>query len=390
MIDEQGMISWAELDRRANRLAHVLLGHGQAGDCVAFMLRNGREAVECYAAGGRSGLVPVPLNTWATSSELARILHMQRPAVLIADAAFDEVVAHAVRHLPDPPAVLSVGEQGAYETALSTASPVAPATRGTTEIVIHTSGTTGAPKGGERNMGPSQIGALLGFVSKVPLRRGDRLLIGPPLFHAFASGVMGAACVLGATLVLPRTFEPAVFGAHVRDHDIAAAALVPTCCAGPWRMTNLPAPGSTEAGGVAMSTPSDFKQRRGTVGRPGPGMRVEVVDHTGTPAPAGQIGALRVRTGMEFSGYTGSDRHRGAWDMGDLGYLDADGYLYVTGRRDEMMCREVRTSITALAPNSVVSKRAALSATPSPVWTGPRPRVTLVVCSAFHPCRLVT
>ena len=370
VIDERGMLSWGELDRRVTRLANVLLGHGESDGCVAFMLRNGREALECYAAGGRAGLAPVPLNTWATSSEVARILHMQRPAVLVVDEEFDDVVGRALADLSDPPVVLTVGEHGSYETALAAASRSAPFARGTGKIVIHTSGTTGAPKGAERTVGISGLGAMLGFVTKVPLGRWDRLMVAPPLFHAFASGMAAAACVIGATLVLPRTFDERAFERQVREHDVTAAAMVPIMVR---RVLDHPEPptssplrvlitsgsamgvslrdeaqrrwgqvvydlyGSTEAGWVAISPPRDFIERRGTVGRPGPGMEVQVVGPDGRPLPPGQVGALRVATGMEFSGYTGSDGHRGAWDIGDLGYLDDDGYLYVTGRRDEMI-----------------------------------------------------
>ncbi len=370
VIDDQGMLTWAELDRRVTRLSNVLLEHGAPSGCVAFMLRNGREALECYAAGGRSGLVPVPLNTWATSSELARILHMQRPAVLIADAEFLDVITPAVRDLDDPPVIMLVGPRGSYEAALASASRSAPFARGTGKIVIHTSGTTGTPKGAERTVGASGVGALLGFVTKVPLRRGDRMLIGPPMFHAFASGMVAACCLIGATLLLPRVFDESAFERLVREHDVTAAALVPIMVR---RILDLPEPsspsplrilstsgsamgvslrdeaqrrwgqvvydlyGSTEAGWVAISTPRDFLQRRGTVGRPGPGMHVRVVDGEGNDVPTGEIGNLLVATGMEFSGYTGSDGHRGAWDIGDLGYLDEDGYLFVTGRGDEMI-----------------------------------------------------
>jgi acyl-CoA synthetase (AMP-forming)/AMP-acid ligase II len=374
VIDDVGTLSWAELDRRVNRLSQVLLEYGEEDGCVAFMLRNGREAVECYAAGGRSGLVPVPLNTSATGSEVARILHMQRPSVLIVDTEFDEIVSHALRDLQSPPKVITVGTHGQYESLLSTASSVAPLRRGTARIVVHTSGTNGTPKAAERQMGPAQVGALLGFLRKVPLQRGDRLLLGPPLFHAFASGVVGAACVVGVTSILPRTFEAPTFGRIVREHDVSATALVPTmlrrvlACDEPpgatplrivlssgstlgavlrdkvedrWGKVLYDVYGSTEAGWVAIANPDEAAERAGTVGRPGPGMQVKVLDPSGAARPTGQIGTLHVATGIEFNGYTGSDpRPRptpGSWDMGDLGYVDDDGYVYVTGRRDEMI-----------------------------------------------------
>ncbi|MEE8601139.1 AMP-binding protein [Euzebya tangerina] len=370
VVDDDGLLTWRELDLRVTRLSNVLLDHGAAGGCAAFMLRNGRAAIEAYAAGGRSGLAPVPLNTWATASEIARILHMQRPAVLIVDLEFAELARTAVADLDEPPAIITVGERGTYETVLAAASSNAPFSRGTGKVVIHTSGTTGAPKGAERTVGSSQLGALLGFVSKIPLRRADKLLVAPPLFHAFASGAVGAACLIGTTIVLSRSFDPASFEADVRRHEITAAALVPVmvrrvlqhdppapssglrllltsgsafseglrdAAQARWGEITYDLYGSTEAGWVSISTPEDFATRRGTVGKPGFGIRVRVADSNGTPLPPGEIGALEVQTGMEFSGYTGSDGHRGAWQIGDLGYLDDDGYLYVTGRRDEMV-----------------------------------------------------
>lgn len=370
VIDDAGMLTWAELDRRVTRLANVLLRHGEPGGCVAFMLRNGREALECYAAGGRSGMAPVPLNTWASSGELAKILHMQRPGVLVADRRFTDVVERAAAQLDESPIVLWVGSGGSYESALATASATAPFARGTTKVVIHTSGTTGDPKGAERTVGMTGLGAMLGFAMKVPVRRGDRILVGPPMFHAFGSGVAAVAVAIGATVVLTADLDPGAFERLVREQDVTAAALVPIVLR---RILDHPEPaspsplrvvltsgsalgvalrdeaqrrwgqvvydlyGSTEAGWVTISTPEDFVRRRGTVGRPGPGTRVEVVDDAGRRLPPGEIGALRVSTGMEFSGYTGSDAHRGAWEIGDLGYLDEDGYLFVTGRRDEMI-----------------------------------------------------
>ena len=95
--------------------------------------------------------------------------------------------------------------------------------------------------------------------------------------------------------------------------------------------------GSTEAGFVAISTPEDHRRRRGTVGRPTVGVRLQVLTDDGRPAAAGEVGHLVASTGLEFAGYTGSGPRRGAVDLGDLGYLDDDGYLFVTGRSDEMV-----------------------------------------------------
>ena len=143
----------------------------------------------------------------------------------------------------------------------------------------------------------------------IPLRRTDRILVAPPLFHAFASGVVGAACLIGCTIVLSRSVDPETFEQDVRAQDLTAAALVPVMVRRVLDHDPLSTPsplrlmvtsgsafnhalrdaaqdrwgkicydlyGSTEAGWVAISTPDDFRERRGTVGRPGHGIRVAV------------------------------------------------------------------------------------------------------------------
>ncbi len=103
--------------------------------------------------------------------------------------------------------------------------------------------------------------------------------------------------------------------------------------------------GSTEAGWVAIASPDDVAERAGTVGQPGRGMQVTVIDPSGAALSTGEIGTLHVATSMEFNGYTGSDaRPRptpGSWDMGDLGYVDDDGYVYVTGRQRVVVLDEL-------------------------------------------------
>ena len=370
VLDERGMVTWGELDRRVTRLANVLLEHGGSGGSLAFLLRNGREAVECYAAGGRSGLAPVPLNTSVTGAELARILHMQRPDVLVADVEFADAVRFALRGQDDPPLVLQVGGDSSYEAALAAASTTPPFARGTTRIVTHTSGTSAAPKGAERQVGLGGIVSLVGLIDRVPLRRSDRMLIAAPLFHAFAQGLLGAAVVLGAGMVLPRRFDADTFEPLVHRERCTVAGLVPVMLR---RILETPAwdspsplrivvtsgsvlspglrdraterfgdvvydlYGSTEAGFVAISTPEDHRRRRGTVGRPTVGVRLQVLTDDGRPAAAGEVGHLVASTGLEFAGFTGSGPRRGAVDLGDLGYLDDDGYLFVTGRSDEMV-----------------------------------------------------
>src|SRR5690606_3462932 len=91
----------------------------------------------------------------------------------------------------------------------------------------HTSGTSAAPKGAERQVGLGGIVSLVGLIDRVPLRRSDRMLITAPLFHAFAQGLLGAAVVLGVGMVLPRRFDADTFEPLVHRERCTVAGLVP-------------------------------------------------------------------------------------------------------------------------------------------------------------------
>ncbi len=373
LIDDAGALTWDELDERVNRLANALCEHPAAergSGRVAFMVRNGREALECYAAAGRAGLAAVPLNTWASPREVDAVVASQQPLAVIGAAEFRDVLdatdlRGALR--------LEVGGDGTYEQALADAATRPPPVRASATVVIHTSGTTGIPKGAERRLRLSNVQALVGFLEKVPLHRRDRFLVAPPLFHAFAQGMTSVGLVLGATLVLPRQFDPEGFLAAVATHRVTAAALVPVMLR---RILEVQGPvpqtlrtvvlsgeplsehlrvqaegrfgrvfydlyGSTEVGWAAIATPSDQRSKPGSVGTPARGMRVFAADEDGRVLPAGREGRLFAATGFEFDRYTGeaSDPAEldGALELGDRGWVDEDGYVFVAGRADDMI-----------------------------------------------------
>jgi fatty-acyl-CoA synthase len=370
VVDATGQLTWAELDDRVTRLANALLDLAQDGQRVAFMVRNGRAAIECYAAAARAGLAAVPVNTWSSRGELRHIVETQDPAVFIADEEFaDDVEAER-----QDAEVLITGADGRYEQALAGASSSPPSVKGGGRVVTHTSGTTGKPKGAERDLGGGSISALVAFLEKVPLHADEEFLLTAPLFHTFAQGMMGIGLVLGMTLVLPPRFDPAGFLDTMAERRIAAAALVPAMLrkllevedapdTPEWRFAVLSGSalppalreqaeerfgnifydlyGSTEVGWATIATPQDHVERPGSVGRPGKGMKAFAVDDDGTVLPPGEIGRIHVATGFEFEGYTGIDSDRqtahGGTEFGDLGYVDDDGYLYVTGRADDMI-----------------------------------------------------
>ena len=385
LIDEQGALSFAELDRRAERAACLLarLGAGPE-DGVAFLLRNGRVFLELLLGAQKAGVTAYPLNTWARPVGLRHCLETSRPRVLVYDTAHSDQLpqrtGHTVLVATDPTEKTAPGSL-LYEELLQDASPSPQPAHarhpGSPRIVIQTSGTTGKPKGASRKATSAGLRMLTSILSVVPYRRQDVIYCPAPAFHAFGLATHVFATALGATLILPRKFDPREALATMESHRVTAASFVPVMIR---RMLSLPENirelhdlstlrivlvsgasmpqglrreamrlfgdvlydlyGSTETGWVAIATPGDMKKRPGTVGRPAPGTEVAVFSAEGDPVTPGQVGELHVRSGMLFEGYTSDDRkplRDGYLAVGDLGWMSADDYLFIQGRADDMV-----------------------------------------------------
>ncbi|MDP9341888.1 MAG: AMP-binding protein [Actinomycetota bacterium] len=384
--DRHGTLTWRELDDRANRLANTLTGMGlRGGDRLAILLRNGREFAEAILAAQKIGVVACPLNTWAKTRELRDSLESVDAKALVFDALHAEQVGGV--DLEELPAIV-VGDRKtspipaeAYEDALAAASdaPPPPFTRrrGSSRVVIHTSGTTGRPKGAARDASRTGVREFIALLRVVPFRRDDVIVCPAPLFHSFGLLTLTIGSILGATLVLPERFDPEGTLAAIEEHGATVASMVPVMI---HRVLSLPDDvkaahdvsslrillasgsaippdlrgqiedlfgpvlydlyGSTEAGWVSIATPEDMRERPDTAGRPVSGVDVGVFSPHGIRLPAGQTGELFVKSSALFEGYTSGEerKHHGPYmSLGDLGRLDRDGYLFVEGRADDMV-----------------------------------------------------
>jgi acyl-CoA synthetase (AMP-forming)/AMP-acid ligase II len=384
--DRRGTLTWRDLDRRANRFARAMARLGvRPGQRVATVLRNGREMVEVLFGAQKLGVVACPLNTWAKPAELRAALEGAEPRLLIHELAHEDQVRVAAPEGLPRVAVGETTEQQAgtvpYEELLAGHSdrPLGPFTRdrGSAQIVIHTSGTTGKPKGASRDAANQGVRSLTALLEEIPLQRRDVILCPAPLFHAFGLLALTLGSLLGATLVFPERFDPEECLALIERHAATACAFVPVMLN---RIVSLPAEtrsrcdlssvrivlvsgsslpgdlrdaagelfgpvlhdlyGSTEAGWVAVARPEDMAEHPGTVGRPVPGVEVAVLGDDDEPVPSGQVGNLHVRSDAVFQGYTGGEKAQvrdGYLSLGDLGKVDRDGYLYVEGRADDMV-----------------------------------------------------
>jgi acyl-CoA synthetase (AMP-forming)/AMP-acid ligase II len=235
-------------------------------------------------------------------------------------------------------------------------------------VVVMTSGSTGAPRGVERDVGVGQAVPVASLVRRLPVRRGTPLVVTPPLFHGFGFGFLALGLAFGMPVVISRRVERVA--AYVRDHPGCVLVGVPAVLARVERMTGKaevaavvsgagqlhPAVaarltssygqvlfnlyGSSEEGWSTIATPADLTEAPGTIGTPAAGVRVEVLDDEGHRLGPGEVGHLCISSRLEFSQYTdGGTRPRlgGMADSGDLGHRDAAGRFFVDGRADDMV-----------------------------------------------------
>ena len=380
-------LSYGELDERSNRLAQALLARGVgAGTRVAYLDRSSPEVVELLFAASKVGAVLVPLNWRLATPELAAVLEDAQAPVLIAGPAFREVAEGVLQRLSPAPDLVVVGE--GYERWLAVHEPRDPGGRGDAGDVIvqmYTSGTTGVPKGVLTTHGnlavTAQTSQQWGFdersVSLTPL----------PMFHI--GGIGWAYCGLwhGATTVLVSEFDAEGVLDVLERRGVTNAVLVPTMLqmltavpsaagrdysalrsiaygAAPITTTVLKASmrtfgcalfglyGLTEStGGVVALEPEDHdpggprEHLLRSAGRPYPWVELRVVDPmSGRPLGPREVGEVWLRGPNVTPGYFNRPAETAAaltpdgWlRTGDGGYLDEDGYLFLTDRIKDMI-----------------------------------------------------
>ena len=368
IVDDEGVLTWREVDQRSNRIAGELRSAGiKPGDGVGLLARNGRGFVETSVALSKCGADVYYLNTGSAGGQLAEVLDREKAAAVVHDEEFGELLAQA----SSDRITLTTEELGERAT---TDGPGAPIRAGhTSRQVIMTSGTTGAPRGAARS--GASVEDAVAALSRIPLRAQETTVIAAPVFHAWGLGHLSLAMLLGSTVVLQRRFDPARVLAAVEEHRATALVVVPVMLdkllaaaaqssydtsslriiassgsalpAGlAQRVLDTFGPvlynlyGSTEVAYAAVATPEDLRADPGTAGRPPHGVTLRIVDEKGNDVPPGEVGTIYVGSGLSFAGYTdGSDKDRldGLVSTGDLGRFDEDGRLTVLGRDDDMV-----------------------------------------------------
>jgi acyl-CoA synthetase (AMP-forming)/AMP-acid ligase II len=380
IVDELGEVSFAELDRRSDALANALRDKGfNSGDGLGILARNHRYLFEAIFAGAKLGARTLLLNTDFAAPQLRDVCEREDVTAIVHDDEFskvtDAVEVSGGKYIAwtddDDPDETTV--EGLIRSAKATRPPK-PKTK--QRIVLLTSGTTGTPKGAPRDMALS-LALPGGYLSKIPLRSGRKVVLAAPAFHAWGLLSSMLSLGLGNTIVTARKTDPKFTldaleehqadalitvpillarlldaGAdEINDHDLSALRVI--AVSGSAVSPNLAERtmdlfgdilynlyGSTEVAYATIATPADMRAAPGTVGRPPQGTRIKLFDENDKEVPQGESGRIFVGSSMQFEGYTGGGSKEvveGMMSTGDMGHLDEHGRLFVDGRDDDMI-----------------------------------------------------
>ena len=395
VVDEFATLDRAEFNRRVNQLVHGLRAAGLgAGDAVAALAGNRHEFYEALQAVEASSWVFVPLNWHFTGEELAYILNDSGARCLLADAEYADLAADAAGRAPGVEIRVMFGGPPApgfadYEELLASSSGDEPEGQASGTYMFYTSGTTGRPKGVRSTAftvgQPRAVRSMMleGLAGLLQIPAGGAVLVNSPLYHGgpFLFSVLPAA--RGATVVLRRRFDPGETLRLIEEHRITTAYFVPTHfvrllkvdeelrrASDPSSLravyhTAAPCPpdvkrqmiewwgpvihelyAATETGALGtFITGEEWLAKPGSVGRPLPVVEILVVGDDGARLGPNEVGQIYVKNlmGGDFEYHGAPEKtaaahlEPGVMTVGDVGYVDDDGFLFLCDRKIDMV-----------------------------------------------------
>ncbi|MEO2109201.1 MAG: AMP-binding protein [Actinomycetota bacterium] len=394
LTDETGTTTWVHLNDQANRWILGLRGLGiQPGDRIAVMTGNRREAWEVFVAALHAGFVLV-IVPWDADVERTRyIMEHSDARLLIMEDACRPVAVEATADLPLVARLTLDGATGdgvhAAADLLYHSPPIEPDGQMAGGPMFYTSGTTGAPKGvigAGINAAGGPISDVLDTAAGVAQGLGidtkGVALIAGPLYHSGQFVLSTFPMLAGQRIVIRRTTDPAGVLEAIDRYHVGNTLLLPSVLGEMLRLpedvrarfkgttlqllmhTGAPCPphvkrgmidwlgpkvveiyGASEGGMFAMGSSQDFLDKPGSVGRILPFIEATVIGPDDTPVAPGEEGEifLRYRNGNTFSYHKAPEktaeayREPGQFTLGDIGRIDEDGYLFISGRRSHVI-----------------------------------------------------
>lgn len=391
VIDPDGTeVTYGELAAKANAYARGLQALGlEVGDAIVVLQPNSSELLAAYFAGMQTGLYIVLANWHLAGPEVAYLLSDSGAAAFLAHERFAEAAVSAAEEsgllpearfvLGDVPGFRKIEELGAGM------GDERPTHRTAGAPMLYTSGTTGRPKGVRRPLSgadPDGQGTVSAWFFEIfGLRPFDDHvhLCGSPLYHTAVLNFVSISIQLGHPAVLMDRWGAEEMLRLIEKHRVTHSHMVPTQF---HRLLDLPAEvrerydvsslrnvihgaapcphevkrqmlewwgpvvteyyAATEGGGAVISG-LEWLDKPGSVGRPWPGSTIKILDDDGAELPAGETGTVYMRMGTTtFEYYRDSEKtaraHAGnLFTLGDIGYLDEDGYLFLRDRKSDMI-----------------------------------------------------
>ena len=383
-------LTWRETNEQADRLAAALAARGvKAGDVIGVRTQIRIEWPVIDAALAKLGATVLGMNWRLTPAEVEYVLGDSGAAGLICDDPHPELLLPALSGC-DLKATISIDAEATgfanWRAILATPADAPRLSRQPAGLVIYTSGTTGRPKGvGQNRITPANAARVGEYYASIAARspRGmdDVILCTMPFSHGAGPGLVRGGVNAGATMILQRRFDPIEVLELIRKHRVTIWTGVPTmlkriAALGDAAMTHYdlssmralhtgaaPVPpslkqwarrhfgetlheayGATEVGMIAHLTPDMQKVRPASSGYPYRHVEVSVRDQRGRELPAGAAGELWIRTPVTIRNYLnapGLGRDTldadGFFRVGDVGYVDEEGYIFTTARMKDMI-----------------------------------------------------